>query len=136
MKNELEIGLWGPSAAGKTALLAQLYLSSVRKALRSGEWGEWEIFPSAESIPFIEQMRGRLEAENLFPAASPVGRIDRLAYRFANRSSGTAVSVFIEDRAGVESETLDAVGRERLNRADGLLLLFDPTRNAGRLEAE
>ena len=52
----IHLTLWGPSAAGKTVLLAQIYIET------AGGDGEWEIFPTAESHEFIRQMRGSMAA--------------------------------------------------------------------------
>jgi GTPase SAR1 family protein len=126
---ELNLALWGPSAAGKTALLAQLFLLSA-----AGEG--WEIFPTEASLPFIEQMQTRLQTENLFPKANTVGAVDELLYHFVNRSGGTRASLHVEDRAGQESEEMNAEWQRRLNAADGLVLLFDPMRERVKLRDE
>jgi len=127
---DLNLALWGPSAAGKTALLAQLYIRS--QALR----GDWEIYPTPESLPFIERMRPLLLSGNLFPPATPVGTPERIVYRFRHRPTGAVASLHVEDRAGKESEELDDAGRERLAAADGLVLLFDPIPNEAELREQ
>ena len=127
---ELNLALWGPSAAGKTALLAQLFLQSDAMA------GDWEIFPTRESLAFIEQMRVCLQTDNSFPRATPVGQAERILYHFAHRTNGTVAALHVEDRAGKESEILDENAEKRLNEADGLLLLFDPTRDSETLRDE
>src|SRR5262249_29154659 len=123
---DLDLALWGPSAAGKTALLAQLFLLPV-----TGEG--WEVFPTEASLPFIEQMQTRLQTENLFPEPSTVGNVDKLLYHFVNRKLGTRAALRVEDRAGLDSEQMSPEWQQRLNAADGLVLLFDPVRERVKL---
>jgi len=127
---ELDLALWGPSAAGKTALLAQLFL------LPSSAGEGWEVFPTEASLPFVEQMQARLQTENLFPEANTVGAVDKLLYHFINRAAGIRASLHVEDRAGKESEEMNEEGQRRLNAAHGLMLLFDPMRERERLRDE
>jgi GTPase SAR1 family protein len=126
---EIHLALWGPSASGKTVLLAQLYNS------KSGTGG-WDIYPTQESLPFVEQMQARLQSENRFPPFTTVGHADNLLYEFVNRETGAHGSLQVEDRAGRESEELNAESQQRLNAADGLVLLFDPTRDPQVLRLE
>jgi hypothetical protein len=126
---DLNLALWGPSAAGKTALLAQLFLLP-----STGEG--WEVFPTETSLPFIEQMQARLQTENLFPEATTVGVVDDLLYHFVNRELGTRASLHVEDRAGQDSEEMNEEWQQRLNAADGLVLLFDPARERIKLRDE
>ncbi|HEV7506935.1 MAG TPA: hypothetical protein VGS07_18740 [Thermoanaerobaculia bacterium] len=126
---ELNLALWGPSAAGKTALLAQLFL--LPDAGR-----DWEIFPTKSSLPFIEQMQSRLQAENLFPKANVVGAVEKLLYHFVNRTAGTRALLQVEDRAGKDSEEMNEEWQQLLNAADGVVLLFDPMRERATLRDE
>ncbi|HEX4960917.1 MAG TPA: hypothetical protein VF173_08770 [Thermoanaerobaculia bacterium] len=127
---ELNLALWGPSAAGKTALLAQLFL--LPGAAEEG----WEVFPTEASLPFIEQMQVRLQTENLFPKANVVKTVNKLLYHFVNRSAGTRAALQVEDRAGQESEEMNEEWQRLLNAADGLVLLFDPVRDRVKLRDE
>lgn len=127
---ELDLALWGPSAAGKTALLAQLFL------LPSAAGEGWEVFPTEASLPFVEQMQARLQTENLFPEATTLGTVSKLLYHFVNRAAGTRASLHVEDRAGREFEEMNEEGQRRLNAAHGLVLLFDPMRERERLRDE
>lgn len=132
---QVPLTLWGPSAAGKTVLLAQLYIES--EAAESGAGaGDWEVFPTAESLDFIRQMRSRMAATNLFPSATSVGMVERIVYRFHHRRSGVETSLVMEDRAGKDYEELEEETRERLASAAGLVLLFDPLRAPAELERE
>jgi hypothetical protein len=127
---ELKLALWGPSSAGKTALLAQLFL------LRAAGEG-WEVHPTETSLPFIEQMQVRLQTENLFPAATVVSPEPvKLLYHFVNRRTGTRAALQVEDRAGTESEQMNEQWQRQLNAADGLVLLFDPVRDRVKLRDE
>ncbi|MFL6244779.1 MAG: TRAFAC clade GTPase domain-containing protein [Thermoanaerobaculia bacterium] len=129
----ISLTLWGPSAVGKTVLLANLYLET--------EDEDWDVFPTEKSAGFVEAMRNRMRTSNLFPIATPVGHLDRIEYLFVHRRSGMSASLALEDRAGVESEDLlkyrgDASSlHKRLATADGLVLLFDPIRDQATLEA-
>jgi double-GTPase-like protein len=123
MSDPIKIGLWGPSAAGKTAFLAQLYLQP------SEPGAEWRVYPTADSKRFIEAVRPEVE-QNRFPQATAVTEtISKAAYRFANRKTGEEAELVVEDRAGKEWEQLSAENRKRLNEAQGLIVLFDPGAN-------
>ncbi len=127
---DVKLALWGPSAAGKTALLAQLYIQSRRLP------GDWEIFPTQKSKPFTDRMRPIILRDSLFPAATPVGSEEQIIYLLRHRTNGSQASLYVEDRAGKDSESLDDAGRERLASADGLLLLFDPARDGTELQEQ
>jgi hypothetical protein len=127
---DLNLALWGPTAAGKTALLAQLFLRSTATG------GDWEIFPTRESLPFIEQMQTRLRSENLFPQATAATHTDHLHYHFVNRAGGARAALHVEDRGGAVSEEMNEASQERLNAAHGLILLFDPLRETEKLRDE
>lgn len=126
----IQLALWGPSAAGKTVLLAQLYL--YMKKTRA----DWEIFPDAGSLRFIREMRAQMHRQNRFPTATAVGTEERIVYHFRNRETGAKASLAVEDRAGVDFEDLQPDAQERLRSAQGLVLLFDPTRDRTQLEIE
>jgi len=122
----MAIALWGPTYAGKTAFLAQLYLR--HQALARG----WDVFPTGESDDFLTLVRSRLNA-NRFP--EPTDKAKNVKYMFKHISGKEAI-LFVEDRAGHESTALDDEGKARVNKADGLVLLFDPTRRARELEEQ
>lgn len=131
----ISLTLWGPSAAGKTVLLANLYLET--------EDEDWDVFPTEKSAGFVDGMRNRMRTSNLFPKATTVGLIDRIEYLFVHRRTGVSAALALEDRAGAESEELlkyrdnDAASslHKRLATADGLVLLFDPIGDQATLEA-
>ncbi len=126
----IHLTLWGPSAAGKTVLLAQIYIETA-----AGD-GEWEIFPTAESHEFIRWMRSSMAAANTFPGATAVGAVERIVYRFRHRQTGVETTLEMEDRAGKDFEELEEESQKRLATAAGLVLLFDPTRSPADLERE
>ena len=130
--DEVRIALWGPSAAGKTALIAQLYLFINED--RNGV--DWEILPDKTSVAFIEQMRKEMHRNNRFPKATVINTAERIAYRFRNEATGAQAAMVVEDRAGKDFETFHEEARERLQTAQGLVLLFDPTREPAQLEVE
>lgn len=128
--SSIQLAMWGPPQAGKTVLLAQLYLEAVAE---SG--GEWDIFVTKGSLDFIDSMEEKRHA-NLFPPATTVGTKDQISYRFRNRRTDTTASLVLEDRAGQDFVKFEVEAQERLNSADGLILLFDPLRGKAELERE
>jgi hypothetical protein len=124
---DVNLALWGPSAAGKTALLAQLF---------DRNHGDWEVFPTPQSLPFIERMQPVLQSDNLFPPATMVGSEERIVYLFRNEKAGVTGTLNVEDRAGRESEEMNEESQRRLSSADGLVLLFDPVRDRRTLWSE
>lgn len=130
----VQLALWGPSAAGKTALLAKLFLD--------GNDEQWDVFPTEQSLKFIKSMRGRMKTTNQFPTATRAGQPESIEYLFKHRGNGVEASLQLEDRAGLESENLEdetrggAVSlRRRIGSADGLVVLFDPTSDQSFLES-
>lgn len=134
----IQLTLWGPSAAGKTVLLAKLYLEADDDETAGG----WEVFPTERSVNFIDDMRARMQTNNLFPPASTFGHVEGIEYLFRNAQTGVVASLQLEDRAGRESEALedtDITGgkmslKRRLGSADGIVLLFDPVSDTATLE--
>lgn len=124
---ELNLALWGPSASGKTALLAQLF---------DRPHAEWDIFPTPEALPFIERMQPIVQSNNMFPPATTVGEQERIVYLFRHQQTRATARLHVEDRAGVESEQMNEESQLRLSSADGLVLLFDPQRDREKLLAE
>lgn len=112
------VALWGPSSAGKTAFLAQLYLQHSES--------DWEVFPTSQSLDFLDRVQQHIVG-NCFPPATVVSdNPSKVAYTFRNRITESEVALFVEDRAGKESEELTEEGKKRFNEARGLILLFDP----------
>jgi len=120
----IELAMWGLTAAGKTALLAQLFIE--------GDGGDWEIFPTATSRNFILVMQERIRTNNGFPSAT-AGGVEKIEYQFRNRTTGVEVSLSMEDRAGSASEGLSDGLKDSLGRAAGLVLVFDPPSEGGAL---
>lgn len=130
MPDSLNVALWGPSAAGKTAFLAQLFRRYSNFA------SEWEIFPTADANRFLEIVGSEID-RNCFPKATVVSdTISNVAYLFRHRNSGKEVALVVEDRPGIESEELTEEGKKRLNEAHGLILIFDPERERRSLESQ
>ena len=102
-EDPVHVTLWGPSAAGKTVLLAQLYIEA-----KDGD-GDWGVFPTEESYEFIRQMRSSMAATNAFPDATAVGSVERIVYRFHHRLTGTEIVLEMEDRAGKDYEELASI---------------------------
>lgn len=130
--DSIQIALWGPQAAGKTVLIAQLYLYIGEPKLGI----DWEILPDETSLEFIKQMRLQMYRNNQFPKATLPGAANEIIYNFFNRTTGRRASMVVEDRAGVDYERLHPEAQERLRAAKGLVLLFDPTRVPAQLELE
>jgi hypothetical protein len=127
---DLQLAIWGPSSAGKTVLMAQLYLENFDK----GE--EWQISANKASLAFIEGMK-LARGDNRFPAATAHDQVDQLRYQFFNRATQAKASLLVEDRAGAHYQELkDTNILNGLIAADGLVLLIDPLREAAGLEDE
>jgi hypothetical protein len=126
-----EIVMWGPVASGKTALLAQIFLRS-----QSSE-SEWMVRPTPASMNFISDMLKRIQAANSFPApTAAAGYGVDLGFRLMNKNSKKMAEVTIRDRPGGEFERLDEDTMRLLQRARGLVLLFDHTRDPSQLSRE
>jgi hypothetical protein len=123
------VALWGTTQSGKTSFLAQLYLhpGSFR--------GNWDIFPTKESEQFIDEMREYLRRSE-FPDPTRATTVRNVTYGFKDKLTGQEALLFVEDRAGAESEQLDEAARNRLNQASGLVVLFDPQRHLRDLEQQ
>lgn len=126
----IEIALWGPSAAGKSMLVAQLILAQHERE------SEWEVLPTKESLGFVQEMRDIVRANNAFPKATAKGVEQSVSYWFVHRATGWRAMLAVEDRAGEDWETLNPSALARLQRAKGIVLLFDPTRHASSVERE
>lgn len=119
MKN---VSLWGPSAAGKTFWLAQLYLRF--KSIET----RWRVYPTRETQAFIDRERRKIVEQREFPIGTRKEAEDSIAYEFEHPDSSDRISLFTEDRAGVRSETLDEADVSRFAQADGLVMLLDAKR--------
>ncbi len=124
----IRLAMWGPSSAGKTALLAKLYLEDDEEI-------DWEVFPTATSLQFIQDMRAHMRTSNAFPPAT-TGSVEQIEYQFRHRLAGTEASLRLEDRAGSESEKLTDAIRVQLGEAHGLVLVFDPLAEGSSLESQ
>src|SRR5206468_702181 len=103
----LHLTLWGPVAAGKTVLLAKLYLGADDDVRSSDDSkvDEWEIYPTRSSVKFFQDMRETMKTSNFFPKATQVGDVEGIEYLFRHRTGRTCYLHF-EDRPGTESEVL------------------------------
>ena len=126
MLDQVTIALWGPPGAGKTAFLSQLFL-------RPGNLNSWEVLPTRESQEFLADVRQRTNI-NFFP--KPTFGAGKVRYYFKNRETGQRAELFVEDRAGGESTNLNDEGKQRMNRANGLVLLFDSICHSRELEQQ
>ncbi|HEX6863287.1 MAG TPA: hypothetical protein VF414_10755, partial [Thermoanaerobaculia bacterium] len=124
----IRLAMWGPSSAGKTALLAKLYLDD-------DEQIDWDIFPTATSLQFIQDMRSHMRTSNSFPPATTAA-VEQIEYQFRHRETGSEASLRLEDRAGSESEKLSDAIRSQLAEAQGLVLVFDPLAEGSALEGQ
>jgi GTPase SAR1 family protein len=130
--SEVQLTLWGPSSAGKTVFLAQLY---VEATIFNKE--DWNVsLKNQESLDFTKDMRSKMRRYNTFPKATTVGELNNVVYHFQNNQTDDKFSLLIEDRAGVDYERFEESAQERLRSADGLILLFDHLRGAHALEQE
>jgi hypothetical protein len=129
-RRPIQLALWGASAAGKTALLAQLYLGNL--GLKEGEWNA---YPAPGSGKFFKHMRSLIRTGRTFPPASPLTP-EPVEYRFLHRQTGVEVPLRLEDRAGSASSELTEDMRQHLNAANGLVLLFDPNAQGDTLHGQ
>jgi len=123
----IQIAMWGPSSAGKTALLVQLYLSD--------QEGDWEAIPTEKSQKFFDDMRERILLKRSFPPATPVAG-EQIELRFSHRYTKREVLLRLKDQAGNETVSLTEPIRQNLSEADGLLLLFDQQAQGNRLQTQ
>ena len=121
------IVVWGPSSAGKTMFIAQLYL------LKELYMAEWSIRFLDTSKVFIDGMRDALKSRVVFPPATVASQIEVVEYHLTHLPTGREIHLLMEDRPGAQWERLDEEGRRRLAVADGLILLFDPHRELNQL---
>lgn len=125
--NSIQLAIWGASSAGKTALLAQLYLGNLGR-----KEGDWDAYPTPRSEKFFEHMRDSMLSRRVFPPASSESP-EPIEYRFRHRETGVEVMLRLEDRAGSGYTALTDPVRQHLSEANGLILLFDPTEQGDKL---
>jgi hypothetical protein len=119
MSDPIKLGLWGPSSAGKTAYLAQLFLHIPQLE------EVWSVLPTEDSNRFMDSVQPQID-RNRFPMATAVTTtITKVAYKFSNRKTGEEAELVVEDRAGEEFENLSGENRKMLNEVHGLMVLFD-----------
>ncbi len=120
------VALWGPSASGKTAFLALLYIRApeLKKAgwtvrLKDGPTKDW-----------LQSMRNTIDVQNRFPEATATAtgaEGTALSYEFVSHATGHRFILDTDDRAGVFYEQMDEPVLQALLRARGRLFFFDPT---------
>lgn len=125
----LNVTLWGPSAAGKTMLLAQLCGRSDESA------SPWSVRPTEEARPFLNLARDLIMLRNEFPRATGE-HASQLRLHFFNKKTNAEIELSIEDRKGQEFEKLNDETRKRLTEAHGIVLLFDPATGGADLEKQ
>lgn len=119
-RRPVQLALWGASAAGKTALLAQLYLANL-----GNKEDAWNAYPAPASGKFFKDMRNLIRTARKFPSATGLDP-EPVEYRFLHRPTGREVPLRLEDRAGSASTEMPEAMRQYLAAANGLVLLFDP----------
>jgi hypothetical protein len=132
-RRPLQIALWGTASAGKTALLAQLYLGNPAGD-PDPQQNNWESFPAATSQKFFDDMRSLMRSDHLFPPATVAA--EPIEYLFRHRRTHVEVLLRLVDRGGRESQKLSEDMRRHLKDADGLMLLFDPFAQGPRLHEQ
>ena len=123
----IPLAIWGPVASGKTVLMAQLHLQTLRQS------SDWSVLPARQAtLDYVRALEERRQQRNEFPLATVLGRKDEIAYLFAYRDHIQA-ALLVEDRAGGDYETLEEDSQRRMNQAAGLVLLIDPFRDPAKL---
>lgn len=126
-----EVRIWGAASSGKTAYLAQLLTK-----LDHGDT-HWSVrMPHGSDQAWFKGMRENFRMQNRFPAATPVGANDQLAYRLTNEKDGRDAVIALEDRPGKVFEDFDQDTARRLADAHGLMLLIDPRREPAKQNEE
>ena len=120
--------MWGPSASGKTALLAQIYLRA-----QAAE-GDWKVFVTRESRTLVLRESDRIERENYFPMGTPVGVQEPITYHFKHEPTSSEFTLRTIDRAGAMYEDLPQEIRDGLRDADAMVLLVDHHRQVNDKE--
>ena len=119
------ITLWGPTSAGKTALLSLLYLRA------KSEPRDWYIFPTSLSVEMVVNQTQRIEIENEFPKGTIEGSEDerQLSYKFQHKTTGEEFLLETADMAGSRSSTWDPELIASLKAAQGIILFLDRSRD-------
>lgn len=126
------LALWGPASAGKTMLLAQLYLQTLEETTE-----KWSLLPREESTKeFLNSARRMITERNSFVRATPIKRPTEVVYQIRNDQTGVEADLHVEDRAGGELTELSDDVKESLLSADGFIILLDAAQEANRLEIE
>jgi hypothetical protein len=126
----LHFVMWGPSAAGKTMFLVQLFLQSKGKS-------EWMVRPTSEAVTAeVERHARRMRDYSMFPAPTALGAGADLSFSMINERTGARAEISIKDRAGEYSERPDRDNLDLYRTADAALLMFDHTRETSRLLTE
>jgi hypothetical protein len=117
------ITLWGPTSAGKTALLSYLHLRS--QATDSG----WHIYPTGEStLKEIVRQTDQILKGNEFPLGTQSTTEQMISYDFKDRATGALFRMETTDRAGILSVVMDDVLLNALVESEGIVLLLDSNR--------
>jgi GTPase SAR1 family protein len=122
------ITLWGPSSAGKTALLANLILR-----LPPEESG-WQVFETEVSHDEVKAQIRKILRENEFPLATDKTQPRQISFIFKNEKTNAEHMLETTDRAGVDSEDMHQALLQSLTDADGIVLVLDW--NRGHRETE
>jgi hypothetical protein len=126
----LRFVMWGPSSAGKTMFLVQLFLQARGRS-------EWLVRPTSEAVTAeVERNARRMREHNMFPAPTALGDGADLSFSMINDRTGERADISIKDRAGEYSERLDSDNFGLFRAADAVLLMFDHTRETSRLLTE
>lgn len=117
--------VWGPSASGKTAWLAQISLRALAVDT------PWKVFITDETHGVIQREEERIEKGNVFPHATQDvgGTLDTFSYKFKHRDTGAEFAVNAIDRPGIMYEQLPQEVRDKLCDADAMILMIDHGRN-------
>jgi hypothetical protein len=120
-RRPVQFALWGASAAGKTALIAQLFLGNL-----GNEATGWRVNSAPTSGKFFKDMKNLIRTGRRFPPATPLGP-EPVEYRLLRSKDDFEVALRLEDWPGNASTELTEQMRLHLATADGLVLLVDPT---------
>jgi hypothetical protein len=122
----VRLAVWGPTSAGKTVLLAKLFLDAPAS--------EWKIFTTEQSQKFAREMRELMQSENRFPQAT--GGHETVEVRLYHLATGREALLRLEDRPGSDSDALTEPMRSQLRDAEGLVLVLDPMADPYVLETK
>lgn len=137
----IKLSLWGPPSAGKTVFVSQLYWQGTDSS------SDWDIrLLSEDSKQYMSQMYDTIQNKNKFPLGTNLGHDNKIEFLIINEKENIQANLFIEDRAGAhysgEAEASDGNLKleesivEILKQSDGLIFLFDPSREKSILFSE